>query len=107
MMIKRRVSALLTMIILVLMSGCGPIMSTSNLENAKDAIAKADGVDAATRAPYEYYMAQEYYRKASELWGYSQFGYSAEYAQKAFDMAKAATEKATTSPWKSPLLGQN
>ena len=106
MMIKRRVSALLTMITLVLMSGCGPIMSTSNIETAKDAIAKADAVNASTKAPYEYYMAQEYLRKADELWGYSQFGYSADYAQKAFEMAKAATEKATTSPWKSPLLGQ-
>ena len=107
MMIKRRVFALLTMITVVLMSGCGPIMSTRNIEDAKDAMKKADAVNAAERAPYEYYMAQEYLRKADELWGYSQFGYSAEYAQKAFDMAKAATEKAQTSPWKSPLLGQN
>ena len=107
MKIKKRIFALVAMITLVLMSGCGPIMSTSNIENAKDAMEKADAVNAAERAPYEYYMAQEYLRKADELWGYSQFGYSADYAQKAFDMAKAATEKAQASPWKSPLLGQN
>lgn len=68
---------------------------------------KADAVNAAERAPYEYYMAQEYLRKAEELWGYSQFGYSAEYADKAFEKANEAAKKAQTSPWKSPLLGQN
>lgn len=107
MKIRKRVTALLATILLVFASGCGPIMSTSNIEGAKDAMKKADEVNASEFAPYEYYMAQEYLRKADELWGYSQFGFSADYAQKAMDMAKAAAEKAQTNPWKSPLLGQH
>jgi hypothetical protein len=52
-------------------------------------------------------MAQENLRKADELWGYSQFGYSSDCAQKAIDMATAAEEKAQKSPWVSPLVHAN
>ena len=92
---------------MLMMTGCGPIMSTSNIEDAKDALEKATAVNAETRAPYEYTMATEYLRKADELWGYSQFGYSAEYAKKAIEMAQAAEEKAQKDPWVSPLAGLN
>lgn len=104
-MTKQRILAFFAAVMLLL-TGCGPIMSTSNIEDAKDALAKAESVNAETRAPYEYTMAQEYLRKADELWGYSQFGYSADYAQKAIDMAKAAEEKAQNDPWVNPLAGQ-
>lgn len=102
---KRRGFALFLLITVFLATGCGPIMSTSRISAAKDEIQKADAVNAAEKAPYEYYTAQEYLRKADELWGYSQFGYSADYAQKAIEMAKAATEKAQNDPWKNPLEG--
>ena len=106
MMIKQRVLAFLVLVMLALMSGCGPIMSTSNIEDAKDALEKANALNAAERAPYEYTMAQEYLRKADELWGYSQFGYSADYAKKAIEMANAAAEKAEKDPWQNPLVGE-
>ena len=102
---KRRGFALLCLISVFLLTSCGPILSTSRISEAKDEMVKADTVNAAEKAPYEYYTAQEYLRKADELWGYSQFGYSADYAQKAIDMAKAATEKAQNDPWKNPLEG--
>jgi uncharacterized protein YceK len=100
---ERRILALFLLITVFLASGCGPILSTTGISDAKDEIQKADAVNAAEKAPYEYYMAQEYLRKADELWGYSEFGYSADYAQKAIDMAKAATDKAQNDPWKNPL----
>ena len=83
--------------------GCGPSLSTSRISDAKDALASAEAANAKELAPYEYTLAQEYLRKADELWGYSQFGYSSDYAQKAIDMANAAEEKAKSDPWKSPL----
>lgn len=104
MMIKKRALALFVLIMLAT-AGCGPILSTSRIEDAKEALQKATDVSAETKAPYEYYMAQEYLRKADELWGYSQFGYSADYAKKAIEMAQAAEEKAQKDPWVSPLLG--
>ncbi|MBQ8035849.1 MAG: DUF4398 domain-containing protein [Proteobacteria bacterium] len=104
--ISRRVLAFISLVSLVLMSGCGPIMSTSRISDAKDALEKAQAVNAAEKAPYEYTMAQEYLRKADELWGYSQFGYSAEYAKKAIEMANAAEEKAQNDPWVNPLINQ-
>jgi hypothetical protein len=90
-------------ILSMLACGCGPSLSTSRISDAKDALASAEAANAKTLAPYEYTMAQEYLRKADELWGYSQFGYSSDYAQKAIEMAQAAENKAKTDPWKSPL----
>jgi uncharacterized protein YceK len=104
--LKGRVIALFLFILVFLMTGCGPILSTSRISEAKDEIAKAEAVNAAQNAPYEYTMAVEYMRKADELWGYSEFGYSADYAKKAIEMAKAAAEKSETNPWKSPLEGK-
>lgn len=99
--------ALIMMAVLLLATGCGPILSTGRISDAKEALEKAEAANAAERAPYEYTMAQEYLRKADELWGYSQFGYSSDYAQKAIDMATAAEEKAQKSPWVSPLVNAN
>ena len=106
MIIKRRVLACILLLVLVLMSACGPIMSTSRRSDAEEALAKAKAVNADVLAPYEYTMSQEYLRKADELWGYSEFGYSSEYAQKSIDMATAAEEKAKQEPWYSPLEKQ-
>lgn len=85
------------------MSGCGPILSTSRRSDAEEALAKAKAVNADVLAPYEYTMSQEYLRKADELWGYSEFGYSSDYAKKSIEMAQAAEEKAKQDPWHSPL----
>lgn len=88
-------------------TACGPILSTSRRSDAEDAIAKAEQMNAAERAPYEYTLAVEYLHKADELWGYSKFGDSAEYAAKAIEMAKAAAEKSQTDPWINPLAPKN
>ena len=106
MSLERRVFACFLLITLLLVAGCGPILSTKGTSEAKDALAKAEAVNAAERAPYEYTLAQEYLRKADELWGHSKFGDSHKYAQKAIEMAKAAEEKAQTNPWKDPLTAR-
>lgn len=104
---RQRVFACFLLLVLGLMSGCGPIMSTSRRIDAQEALTKAEAVNADKLAPYEYTLAREYLRKADELWGYSQFGYSSDYAQKSIDMAKEAEEKAQNNPWKSPLGESN
>ncbi len=103
MSLERRVFAFFLLITLLVVPGCGPILSTKGTSEAKDALAKAEAVNAQELAPYEYTLAQEYLRKADELWGHSKFGDSTEYAKKAIEYAKAAEEKATTNPYKNPL----
>ena len=103
MSLERRVFAFFLLITLLVMTGCGPILSTKGTSDAKDALAKAEAANAAELAPYEYTLAQEYLRKADELWGHSKFGDSHTYAQKALEMANAAEEKAKTNPYKNPL----
>lgn len=105
--INRRVIACFLLLISILMCGCGPIMSTSRRQDAEEALKQAKAANADTLAPYEYTLSQEYLRKADELWGYSEFGYSVEYAQKALEMAQAAKEKAEVDPWQNPLAVTN
>lgn len=102
----RKNFALVLMVLLMLVGlwGCGPIMSTSKISEAKDALAKAESVNAEELAPYEYTSAQEFIKKADELWGYSKFGDSVDFAKRAIDFAKAAEKKALEDPWKSPIV---
>jgi len=102
MMKKWRLGTLLIAVIFTT-TACGPILSTSRRADAEDALEEAAKYNAEERAPYEYTLAKEYLRKADELWGYSQFGASSDYAQKSIDMATAAAEKAQSDPWTSPL----
>lgn len=97
------------LIFLLLMASavaCGPIMSTTNISDAKDAIAKAEKVNAEQLAPYEYTSAVEYMKKADELWGHSKFGDSVDYAKRAISFAQAAEKKAQEDPWVNPLASQ-
>lgn len=102
---RRRFVGLCTVLaaIMLVTTACGPVLSTSRRADAEEALQAAANLNAAERAPYEYTLAQEYLHKADELWGYSDFGASAEYAQKSIDMAHVAAEKAQSNPWKNPL----
>ncbi len=102
-MIRKRRLCALFVALLFTTTACGPILSTSRRADAEEAVTKAEKMNAAERAPYEYTLAVEYLRKADELWGYSKFGESAEYAQKAIDMANEASEKSQNDPWINPL----
>ncbi len=104
---RRRIVGLCALLVAVLMmTACGPIMSTSRRADAEKALEAAAAQNAAELAPYEYTLAQEYLRKADELWGYSKFGASADYAQKSIEMSQKAVDKANRNPWKNPLAEQ-
>ncbi|MFA5623951.1 MAG: DUF4398 domain-containing protein [Bradymonadales bacterium] len=104
MRINKHVGFILVFLLLLASAvACGPVMSTTNISDAKDAIAKAKAVNAEELAPYEYTNAVEYMKKADELWGHSKFGDSVDYAKRAIEFAQAAEKKAQEDPWISPL----
>lgn len=105
MFLKRHLCASFAVLAVFSMTACGPILSTKGISDAKDAFAKAEEVNAKEKAPYEYTLAQEYLRKADELWGYSKFGDSYKYTELSIEMSEAAVEKVKTAPWVSPLVG--
>ncbi|OIP31854.1 MAG: hypothetical protein AUK47_21695 [Deltaproteobacteria bacterium CG2_30_63_29] len=96
------VPVLISLIALLMMGCVGPIWSTADIMSAENALKEAEAVNATTKAPYEYYRAQELLRKANEEWGYSEFGKSRSYAEAAKDFADKARTKANTDPWVGP-----
>jgi hypothetical protein len=67
--------------------------STYWIVKSDTAIHNAKTADALSKAPYEYYSAQQYLQKAREKWGYSDFEYAIDYARDAFDLATKAKER--------------
>lgn len=78
----------------VVVSGCGPIQSTSYLLDADVALQSAKTAGADKYAPYEYTSAALYLHKAREEVGYSDFEVAVAFAQKASKYANEAREKA-------------
>jgi hypothetical protein len=80
-------------------SACGPVQSTSRIQEAEVAFERARVVEAHEMAPYEYYSAKYYLHKSKEEWGYSDFEASVDYARRARQAAEAARLKAQEDPW--------
>lgn len=79
--------------------GCGPVRSTAEISSAEAAVERARIAEAHTKAPYEYYSAKSYLRKAREEWGYSDFEAAKDYAAEAKRSADAALLKAKEDPY--------
>lgn len=91
------------MLIAALSAGCvGPTWSTVSISSAQTALDEAKAAGAESSAPYEYTMAVEMLRKASEEWGYSDFGIARQLADQAKDFAERAKKKSLQSPWMGP-----
>jgi hypothetical protein len=88
------VRLLLALFGLILVTGCGPVQSTSALIDADVEIEGARAAGAQAAAPYELTTAEAYLKKARELAGYSQYENSAVFAAKARDLATEARNKA-------------
>ena len=77
---------------------CGPTKSTTALIQARSAIRRAEDADAAKKHPYELTLANEYYIKAKEEAGYSQFEIAEKLAKQASEYAHVAAGEATATP---------
>ncbi len=82
-------------------AGCiAPVMTLVDLSDAEAELAAAKVADAPKWAPYEYTSATLYLHQAKDRLGYSGSYYqdAYEFADKAFDFAKLAKEKAESHP---------
>lgn len=87
--------ALASVVSLVLVgSGCGPLISTYLIIGAQADLEGAQAAEAERYAVYEYTAAQEYLHKAREEQGFADFGPSIDFAYKAQDLAQKATARA-------------
>lgn len=84
---------------LAALAACGPSKSTTAIVQAHQAIKRARVMDAEKKHPYELAMAREYYVKAKEEAGYSQFEISEKLAKQSIRYAKfAAGETPAATP---------
>lgn len=82
----------LTLVVLLLSTGCTAARSGYVLLNAHRSLEKAMEAGAEKKAPYEYTMASEYYFKACEENTYNEYGTSDKLAQSAITWAERAIE---------------
>ena len=81
---------------------CGPSKSTTSILQARSAIRRAQVADAAKKHPYELALAREYYVKAKEEAGYSQFELAEKLAKQAVGFAKQASGEVVATPTPNP-----
>jgi hypothetical protein len=73
---------------------CGNALYVVHVARASDAVARAEQLDAATRAPYEYYFAVEHLRKARSEAAAADYGDADRLALTAYDYATRAVQLA-------------
>lgn len=96
---RRSLFATLLIALTIALAACGPVRSTAQISDAEAALERARVVEAHTKAPFEYYSAKEYLRKAREEWGYSDFEAAKDYADEATRRAVDARNKAKENPY--------
>ena len=74
--------------------GCGNTFYALRVTRASDALARAEQLDAATRAPYEYHFALEHLKKARSEAASADFGDAERLASVALEYANRAVQLA-------------
>lgn len=82
------------LVAVALVSGCGPVQSTSFLMDAETMLEAARTAQAEKLAPYEWTAANLYLHKSKEEVGYSDFEQAVDYAKKAVEFATRARDGA-------------
>jgi uncharacterized protein DUF4398 len=75
-------------------TSCGGVVYSLRIVQASDALARAEQLGAATRAPYEYHYALEHLRKAREQASRSEYGAAERLAGTAHTYANRAVQLA-------------
>jgi hypothetical protein len=86
-------------------ASCGGVSYSLRIVQASDALARAEQLGGAARAPYEYHYALEHLRKARELASRSEYGMAQHladtaqtYANRAVQLAQRVEPVAPTQP---------
>ena len=91
---KQAIIGLLFSLTLIVMTGCGPVVSGVRILQADVALSEAQTAGAKETAVYEYTAAKAYLDKAREEHGYSDFWGARVYADKALKFARKAKKRA-------------
>lgn len=75
-------------------AGCGPSLYAVRIVQASDELARAEQLDAARKAPYEYHFALEHLRKARSEAAEADFGDAVRLALEAREYANRAVQVA-------------
>ena len=81
-------------VFVLLLSGCGFIVTGMEVVNAKVAILSAETAGAKIHAVYEYQVARSYLEKAQEETAYAEYWSAKKFAEKALDYAIRARRRA-------------
>jgi uncharacterized protein DUF4398 len=76
------------------LAGCGPSLYAVRIAQASDELARAEQLDAARKAPYEYHFALEHLRKARTEAAEADFGDALQLASQARQYASRAVQVA-------------
>ena len=95
---------LITLALLMPLSGCGAARGMYFIWDAQRDLLDAQAVDAPEKAVYEYTLAHEYFMKAKEEAGYSDFGGAERMARSATEWATRAAEIAEYGTSERELL---
>jgi len=88
--------------------GCGNALYAARVTQASEEVARAEQLGAATRAPYEYYFAQEHLRKARTEATEADYGDAIALAEAAYDYASRAVQLAQhVEPAVPPVRGDS
>lgn len=69
--------------VLLLLTGCGPILSTQSMVSARAALIEAQDKDAQSTAPYDYILGEELYDQAWDAFCHSDYQASQSFAKAA------------------------
>lgn len=78
----------------VVLNGCGNALYATRVLRASDEVARAEQLDAAREAPYEYFYAVEHLRKARSEAVEGDYSDAAELAETAYRYASQAIQRA-------------
>jgi hypothetical protein len=88
------------------LSGCGNTLYAMSITRASDELTRAEQLEAAEKAPYEYYYALEHLRKARSEAALAEYGDAVVLAEAAYEHARRAIQVAQRvaplAPAKSP-----
>jgi len=91
---RGRCWALWAVLVMLGTTGCGGVSYSLRIVQASDALARAEQLGAAARAPYEYYYALEHLRKAREQASRSEYGSAERLADTSHTYANRAVQLA-------------
>ena len=88
--LHQRIALLLAILVAPALSGCGGVLYAVNGGSAHSKVEEAKAVGAEQFAPYEYYLAVEHLKKASEEASQADYGDANDLAEQAEEFADKA-----------------